>query len=197
MRYREFFRIEIEHQYFSPGESVELVIVPDQSTHRFLKGQHFIVKEMINGIRILVPIDEGGSAVPSLQADDLFTFKIFPTSNAFHAFTAIPDLAEGEVLSFTNVELSENDTQLTSSVADGSGVLYGFPLVAEVAVQVGNVLLDSTNVPTTPEYKIVFNSEAVTWKYYVVSDPETADLSIHDTNQNINERLIFNSVELQ
>lgn len=197
MRYREFFRIAIEHQYFSPGEPVELVIVPDQSTHRFLKGQQFIIKDMINGIRILVPIDEGGSAVPGLQADDMFTFKIFPTSGTFHAFTDTPDLTEGEILSFTNVGLSENNTQLTSSVADGSGILCGFPLVAEVTIQVGNLLLDNNNVPTTPEYNIVFNSKAVTWKYYIVSNPETTDLSIQDTNQDINEQLTFSSVELQ
>lgn len=193
MRYQEFFRIEIDHQYFMPGEWVELVIVPDQSTHRLLKGQRFIIKEMLNGIRVLVPVNEDDSVVPGLQTDDLFTFKIFPTSNTFHSFTEVPDLAEGEILSFTNSGLSEEDTQLASSAANGSGVLHGYPVVANVTIQVSDVLLDGSNVPTDPEYKIVFNSKAEKWRYYFVSDPETTDFSIQD----INAELIFNSVDIQ
>ncbi len=193
MSYREFFRIEIDHQYFQPGEYAELVIVPDQSTRSLLKGQRFILKEIINGISVLIPVDEAGSAIPGLNADDLFTFKIFPTSNTFRSFTELPDLAEEEILSFTNLTLLENDTQLVSSIANGSGTRYGFPLVADVAIQVSDVLLDANNVPTTPKYKVVFNSKAEKWRYYFVSDPETTDFSIQDAN----EELIFNSVDIQ
>lgn len=193
MRYKEFFRIEMDHEYFLPGEWVELVIVPDPSTHSFLKGRRFIVKDMVNGIRVFIPVDEGDSALPELQADDLFTFHIFPTSNTFYFITDMSGLAEGEVFSFTNAGLSEGDTQLTSSVANGSGLRQGFPLVAEVTIQTGNVLLDNEHVPTTPKYNLVFNSRSVTWKYYFVSEPETISLSVQD----VNAQLVFNQVELQ
>ena len=193
MNYREFFRVEIDHQYFQPGECAELRIVPDQATHRFLKGRRLIFKEMVNGIRVLVPVDEAGSAIPVFNTDDLFTFKVFPTSTTFRSFTAMPDMEEGELLSFTNATLLENDTELVASVSAGSGTLHGFPLIAAVTIQIGDFVLDANNVPTTPNYKIVFNSRAEKWRYYFVSDPETTDFSIQD----VNEELVFNNVAIQ
>ena len=193
MRYREFFRIAIEHQYFLPGEPVELAIMPDQTTQSLLKGRRFIIKNMINGIRVLVPVNEDGSVIPILQPDDLFTFNIFPTSNTFHAFTEVPNLAEGEILNFTNAGLSENDTHLTSSVANGSGTWQGFQMVAKADIQVSNLLLDGNSVPKTPGYNIVFSAKAVKWTYYFVSDPETTDLAIQD----LNGQFVFNSLDVQ
>lgn len=192
MRYKEFFRIEIDHQYHLPEELVDLVIVPDAATHRLLKGQRFIIREMLNGIRVLIPVDEEGSAIPVLQADDQFTFEIFPTSDTFYSITALPALTEGEIMSFTNAGLSEEDTQLVSSVANGSGALHGFPLVANVTIRVSDLLLDSNNVPKTPEYTTVFEAKTAKWRYYFISDPETIDLSIHD----VNEQLVFNEIDV-
>ncbi len=199
MRYKVFFQIEIEHQYFSPGESAELVIIPDSPTRHFLNGSRIIIKEMRNGIQLLVLVDEQDSVLPILKANDSFIFKVFPVSSAFHAFTAMPDLATGEVLNFTNTGLLENETQLASSIANDSGVLNGFPIVANVAIQVGNLLLDSNNTPTAPKYKMAFNSKATPWKYYIVSDPDmiTTDLSIQDANQDINEQLTFNNTNIE
>lgn len=190
MKFKELFRIVIEHQYFQPGEPIDLTIVPSKDTHRFLTGQRAIIKDIINGVKVLVPVNETGSVLPDLQPDDLFTFKIFPTSNIFHLITDLPDLAKEEILSFTNAGLSDDDTQLTASVAEGNGVYKGFPVVAGATIQVSNLLLDSNNAPKTPKYRIVFNPRSEKWKYYFVSDPETADLSIQD----LNGQLTFNRV---
>lgn len=195
MKYKELFRIVIEHPYFQPGEPVELAIVPSKSTLRFLTGQRFIIKDMVNGIKVLVPVNEAGSVLPALQPDDLFTFKVFPTSNIFHLITDVPDLEEGEILRFSNAGLSENDTQLASSVAEAerNGVYNGFPVVADAAIQVSDLLLDNDNVPKTPQYRVVFNPRSEKWKYYFVSDPETTDLSIQD----LNGQLTFNRVDAE
>ena len=193
MKYKEFFRIVIEHQYFLPGEPVELVILPSQSTHSILKGQRFIIKDMINGIRVLAPVDEDGNLIPVLQPDSQFTFRIFPTSPTFNLITDIPNLATGEILSFTNSGLSENATQLASSVVDGSGTRNGFPVIADAVIQVSDLLVDNNNAPKTSKYRIVFNSRSEKWKYYFVSDSETTDLSIQD----LNGQLSFSRVDAE
>ncbi|UII31377.1 hypothetical protein LVD17_24085 [Fulvivirga ulvae] len=190
MRYSEFFKIEINHQYFEADEMVEMVMTPDASTLRLLRGQRFLVKPMINGIRILMELDDQGTPRHNLQLGDVLTFEVYPTSNTFHAFTEAPDFGTGEILKFTNLGLSKNETTLAVSVAEGAGSYKGFPIAAKVEITIDKALIAAN---AAQKYAMAFSAKSARWKYYFVSDESTSNLTIEDRSQ----QLRFKSVDLQ
>lgn len=180
MMYKEFFSIEIEHQYFSSHGGADLTILPDRSTLRFLQGLRLIVKATRNGLKVLIPVDENGVPTISLPSDEALMFEIFPQSNTFSLFT-VPSLPIGEILAFTNLGLAETDSELQSSRALDSSSLNGFPMVAKVEIKLTSVLL--TRIEVLP-YKVVFAARSAKWKYYLVADQDTTDLKVEDRGGN-------------
>lgn len=185
MIYRELFRIEIDHQYFSANGGDDFVIVPDGPTQALLKGLHFILKSTGKGLQVLIPTDENGN--PKRTLDSALKFAVFPGSTTFHAITDTSGLAADEIFHFSNAGLPATESRLNSSESTESGSLNGFKMIAEVEIQPTAALLSSSE-PVL--YQVVFEAKSAKWKYYFVSDHETTDLEIVD----IDERLVFNEV---
>lgn len=186
MRYTEFFRIEIDHQYFSSKGNADLVIVPDVLTSRRLKGLHCIVKATEKGMKVLIPTDELGNRKKTPET--ALGFNVFPGSRDFTSITDVSDLAEGEMFLFSNEGLTEPDSQLTSSGVTGPGIHNGFPQVAKIEIHPTEVLLTST---TSLSYQVRFKSKSEKWQYYFVADQETVDLQVVD----VEERLAFTKMD--
>lgn len=189
MMYKEFFRIEIDHQYFLSGGVADLTIVPNEHTLRFLKGQHFICAGTTNGVKVLIPINENGSTKPIFCADDVLIFNIFPTTSTFGLFTDLSDLSKGEIFRFTNEKLPEATSELVSSISVDNGSLNGFRITAKVEIHPTDALLSGTNLVP---YKVIFKARLVPWKYYLVSDKETTDLAVKD----LGNQFVFNHVNI-
>lgn len=189
MRYKEFFRIEIDHQYFSPDGAADLAVHPDGPTLRFLRGQHLLLKSIKNGVKVLIPIDENGNTKPVFRPGDGLTFEVYPQSSSFSLFTAASGLAKGQVIHFSNQGLTGTNAQLLSSTSVGIGALNGFPMVAKVEIQLSNELLSSsTSVP----YQVGFQARSEKWKYYFVTDKDTTDIAVEDRGEN----LVFNKLQI-
>jgi hypothetical protein len=187
MNYREYFRIEIKHQYFATAGSADLTIVPDVRTLRLLQGQHIIFKSSGNELKILIPVDENGVAKSTL--DEALVLEIFPESSTFGSITDTSDLAEGEIYLFTNAGLPETASQLAVSPSPELGSRHGFPMIGRVEIEPTNALLTRTK---SVAYQAIFKAKSAKWKYYFVSDHETTDLSIVDADGN----LVFGEVDL-
>lgn len=188
MKYHELFEIQIGHQYFSTGEFVELVIVPVPETYQLLKGQHFLIKNKLNGLRVVAETEEYN---PVIFLNKKLTFEVFPTSGTFHLCTDVSELAPGEFWTFSNTATKRND-QLTATItSDKSKSLNGYQRVARIEIYPTDEVLDHT---TTTLYTVPFHAIAAIWKYYLITNPLPQDLVIEDKGS---PALKFNKKELE
>ncbi|MEM8939140.1 MAG: hypothetical protein AAGC64_07325 [Bacteroidota bacterium] len=189
MRYREFFRIVISHQYFSDGLE-DLVLVPQEQTSKALSKQHFLAKESENGINVLIPVNEEDKILPVINPDDVFAFNAFPTSEIFKEFTDVSAISNGKILFFTNEGLGAENQELVSSETAAGGTLCGFPAIAKIEIKVSEIDLSPRS--PAPAYQVVFKSKSVKWRYYFVSNAGTTDLVVEDRNKH----LTFNKLKI-
>lgn len=188
MRYKEFLQVEIAHQYFA-SDLAGLVLVPQERTLKFLRGQHFLVKRTARGIKILVPINEEGQALPIVDDGDVLAFDVFPTSGIVGEFTDDSALSHGKVLLFTNEGLGEGELELFVSETTAGETFEDFPVIAKIEIKASEVDLNGP----APIYRAIFKSKSVKWRYYFVSNPGTTGLDVKERNG----QLTFNEVILQ
>lgn len=175
MQYKELFRIEIEHRYFSTGGDSGLVLLPDRATEQRLKKQHLLLKPTTRGIMLLVPMDTHGQAKAQFQPAETYVFDIFPSSGAFDDITALPSLQAGEIQHFSNAGVPDTESQLLATPLLATGFHNGYRLVAKVEILLADAL--ATRGGGMP-YTIVFPARTATWKYYFVTDPAITDLAV-------------------
>lgn len=189
MRYHVFFQIELVHPYFS-GNVTDLIILPDAQTALLLSSQRFIIKKTTNGIMVLKVVDDEVLSLPMLE-EAVFVFSVFPTSDAVREFTDTSMVETGKMLLFSNKELSTGDLELTKSETLQKGKYQNFPAIARVEIKGGEI----TSQPNGSSllYKAHFQSKAIKWRYYFVSNSKTTDLAIATRDQ----QLKFNPLEIK
>ncbi len=173
MKYIVFFQLEIHHQYF-PNKVENLTIAPEIQTEQFMKRHGLQLKKVPNGIIVLQPTSNEGLSLPIIEADDVFSFSIFPKSDVIQQITDTSPVSSDKILFFTNEGLSSGD--LLISEASSTEKLDGFPALAKVAIKGSELIAESDE--SGHNYRAVFNSKSVTWKYYFVSEPGNDNLSI-------------------
>ncbi|MEP5340747.1 MAG: hypothetical protein ABJL44_00105 [Algibacter sp.] len=185
MKYKEFFQIAINHQYFS-DDRMDLMLIPEANTLQFLRKQHFIVKNTPKGLKVLIPVDIEGDQLPIIEARDTLRFNVASTTDNFDDITDI----NKEISFFTNEGLENNSEELVVSKPTEGDILNGFT-IAKVKIKLSEVNFGSAKVP--PEYQLIFKSKSVKWKYYIVSNTETTKLEIKDRG----EQLTFSELKNQ
>lgn len=188
--YKELFRIDLVHQYFSGGGKGNLTLRPVERTRQLLQGQQAILKATGNGVMLLVPMEESGVARLNLLSKEVLTFEVFSQSNDFHAITDLSDLADGEILGFSNAGLPVGQTELPSVPTGGKGPQNGLLMVATVKIHLSKKLL---TIDEAVQYKIAFEARSEKWRYYFVTDNETTDLRVEDRSENLQ----FNNLDLE
>ena len=187
MNYREYFRIEIEHGYYSNNRNSELRIVPTLDSEQMLQRRQLIMKYTGNDIRILIPVDGSGNVKHTL--DQTLTFEVFPGTEHFREITDTDGLSAEEFLHFSNTGLEAAETALHATPAQEAGPRPGLKMVARIGIEPTPTLIAASE---SISYRVVFQARSEKWRYYFVSDQETTSLSIVD----LEERLTFNQVDL-
>ncbi|NHN24065.1 hypothetical protein FIA58_000110 [Flavobacterium jejuense] len=190
MRYRVFFQIEIVHPYFSTA-AADLIILPDAQTTLFLSKQRFLIRRTINGIKILRAINENDEKLTAIEVENVFVFNIFPTSENVREFTDTSMVETGKMLLFSNEGLSKGNVELMKSKTFQEGKYQNFPAIARVEIKGGEIISQSNGSPHL--YKALFQSRAIKWKYYFVSNSKTTDLAIATRDQ----QLKFTQLEIK
>ncbi|WP_340200039.1 hypothetical protein [Ascidiimonas sp. W6] len=190
MNYKEFFQIAINHPYFSDNQ-MELVVIPEASTLKFLRKQQFVVKNTAKGLKILVPVDSEGDRLPVLKLGDALSFDVFPTTGSFGEVTDTSMADSGNILLFTNEQLENDSEKLTVSEITGDQILNGYAAIAKIKIGLHKVNFDLDKQP--PLYQVVFKPKLVKWKYYILSNTETTKLEIKDRS----EQLTFTELKNQ
>ncbi|WP_130734440.1 hypothetical protein [Flavobacterium sp. J27] len=189
MRYSVCFQIEIVHPYFSDNVS-DLIILPDAETALLLSSRRFIIKKTANGIMILKVVNES-VLTDAVLKDSVFVFTIFPTSHTVREFTDTSMVEMGNMLLFSNEELSKGDLELTKLETRQKGYYQNFPALARVEIKGEEIISQLNGSPLM--YKVIFQSKAIKWKYYFVSQSEATDLTITSRE----EQLKFIQLEIK
>lgn len=180
MIYRAFFDVRIQHPYFTdtvPG----LIYIPTEQTRVLLRNHQLLVRDTGHGLRILVAVDEQNNIIPQFGAQDGLVFNVFPATNTFLQHTDLSALQGGGVVHYTNEGLPAGDQTLRSSITLGNGRTWlGFPQIAEISVLLALLETDFNQLPV---YSAVFNTKAVTWRYYLVVD--TAGVEADDNDHQL------------
>jgi|GEM_PF-4009147 len=185
MRYRELFRIEIGHPYFSEEQETAVTLIPLEATRRRIHGHGGIIKPLSNGISVFIPVDGNNLAENPFRLGDSLVFEAFPCSNTFSLVTDSSGLLKGEIHLFSNTGSTGTEPQLLASTLEENNARNGFPMVAKIEIQLTNDLIFSTE---TVVYQCPFQVKSANWKYYLVADSDTTDLVVEDRGAS----LIFN-----
>ncbi|MBQ0733545.1 hypothetical protein [Aquimarina celericrescens] len=182
MKYREFFHIEMIHQYFS-GIPLDLVMLADNETKNRLNSLGCILKKEADRIKVLAPLHPEDDAFPVLGENDVFTFYIYPTSARIQEITDLSTVEKGNMISFINLGQTLDSTELISSQIEKKGVFKGFSALANVVI-VGNKINTETVVESV-KFKAIFKAKSIQWKYYFVSNVEDPDITIESRDNQI------------
>lgn len=189
MRYKEFFQIAIDHQYFPDGLT-NLILLPDENTVKFLERRSFVIRRTAQGLQVLVQVDEDGNMLPTTSPDEVLAFNVFPTCGDFREFTDLPTVGDDKVLLFTNAGLTGDTTELKVGETTAGGVFNGFPTIAKIQIHLTEVSFGTSDFG--PVYQTVFKSKSVKWKYYFVSNPESAGFVVEDRGK----RMLFSEIDI-
>ncbi|WP_298548720.1 hypothetical protein [uncultured Aquimarina sp.] len=189
MEYREFFHIEIVHPFFS-DIAEDMVIVTENETKSHLNNLGFILKKMPNGLKILAPVHQESKVFSPLEADDIFSFHIYPTSEHIQEVTDLSEIEKGNMISFTNQEQPIGSSELTTNQVIQNGVFCGFPALANIVIA-GNKI-DTNTIDQPTKFKAKFKTESIKWKYYFVSNSEDPIITLESRDEQIsfNEMVI-------
>lgn len=181
MEYRKIFNIEVFHPVLS--EPNDVVLVPKNETRKHLSNLGFVVKKTEKGIKVLAPMSLKNGSFQPLSEDDNFTFFIYPTSDVTQEVTDFSEIDEGNMISFSNQDLSENSQELVSSQVVKEGVFGGYPALGSIHIIGHKINITSLEQPI--KFKVVFAAKSVKWKYYFVSNSGDTDISLESRDNQI------------
>lgn len=171
MMYKIFFEVRIDHPYYVESRP-ELVWIPTEETRSILRRYQLQVRDTGLGIGVLVPQAE--DVAPSFEPAEKLVFNVYPLTAAFGVHTDITPLDQRKMLVFTNEALPAGEEALSYDLdaIDGPGY-HGFPMVARVVIALANVSAEVI-------YKVSFSTTAITWRYYLLTTQEAAEIAIVD-----------------
>ncbi len=188
MKYQELFGLEIINQYYE-DDFQHVVIVPDDATTHFLSRPNLLTKTTKAGIIVWVKTPDEKEELTQVTSEETLRFTIFPVEASFSTFTDI-QLPTGQVALFSNEALEVGEEVLKRSQTGGGEKLDGIPPVGKVELNLSKI--SSGEGAQTPYYQAVFPPRSTKWRYYLVANPGTTDLSIEDRGQ----QLEFNELDI-
>ncbi len=175
MNYRTLFELNIFHDYYQNKVCPDFSIEPTTECSRILNGHRLIVKNKINGIVVIAPVDSEQKPWIELADNLQFTFILKLKNKDFIDFTDIDWKPAGNVIyQFSN----ENNTQIGLSDLE----INQTKLSDRKLPRRQNILgiVDIYNNESMPEfldqrsdYQITFEAKRQHWRYYLVTDTVT------------------------
>lgn len=180
MRYKELFQITVKHPYYGDHWK-DIEIYPDSRTEKLMRTLKVFVKSMNSGFNVLAPVSEDNHFFKNLQKLRECKFLIYPSDSTFIQVTNLKTDVDGEILHFTNEGLMPESTQLKIESTVHQSKNKGYEAVGVITVDFMHMIEE--NKTHIPKYEVVFDSQAVVWKYYFIHNTEDADFEISSREQ--------------
>ncbi|MCG8368741.1 MAG: hypothetical protein MJA27_36080 [Pseudanabaenales cyanobacterium] len=205
MHYQRCFNLSIFHDYYRDNVCSDFTIEPTRACQKLLRGHRLILKPMVNGLWVLMPVDAEQQPVLPLAESFTFTFLLKLKNPAFFSFTQL----DADYAAIASLYSFSNQTHNTPGIADLSSALVQRSALhptnpaptdltrrltkitalntAERKTVFGVVEIHNNgSLPTSPppvsEFRITFAAKAQIWKYYLVAakTSQSFPFSIHD-----------------
>ncbi|WP_445633099.1 hypothetical protein NSTC745_04718 [Nostoc sp. DSM 114161] len=175
MHYKQLFELRIIHEYYRDKICPDFSIEPTSQCHKILSGHHLIVKNQVNGIVVIAPVDSESKPWIELADNLQFSFILKLNNQEFIDFTKTEWKPVNNIIynfsnkNFTNIEVSELEktrTTLSDRKLPKGQNIFGI-------VDIYNHFSISQFLNQEIEYKITFQAKKQQWHYYLLADNET------------------------
>ncbi len=184
MLYKQLFEFNIFHDYYQNKVCPDLSIEPTTECSKILSGHRLIIKNKLNGIAVIAPVESDNKLWIDLANNLRFTFILKFKNKDFIDFTNFPnytDLADVNRKSTDYIYRFVYDNQSEVEFLNSENVsLIKIAKINLLKNQNIFGIVDIKNNASMPislaqvrEYKLSFSSKKQKWYYYVVTDQLT------------------------
>lgn len=173
MHYKQLFELRIIHEYYRDKICPDFSIEPTIQCHKILSGHRLIVKNQVNGIVVIAPVDSESKPWIELAENLQFSFILKLKNKEFIDFTEVDwkpvnnviyhfsnqNNIEGSDLEITQIKLCDRKLPKAQNI-------FGI-------VDISNPSSISPILNQWNQYKIKFKSKKQQWHYYLLADSET------------------------
>ena len=175
MLYKQLFELNILHDYYQSQVCPDFSIEPTTECSKILSGHRLIVKNKVNGIVVIAPVDSEQKPWIELADNLQFTFILKLKTKDFLDFTDIDWKPAGNVIyQFTNeknTQIEASDLERTQTKLSDRELPRGQNIFGIVDIYHNSSMPEL--LERGREYKINFTSKEQHWRYYLVTDSVT------------------------
>lgn len=177
MFYKRLFELNIFHGYYRDKICPDLIIEPTTKCSKILSGHRLIIKNKINGIEVIAPVDSDNKPWIELTDNLHFTFILKLKNQDFIDFTDIKwNPIDNGIYQFSN----DNNTQTGVVDSDVPGLEMTQTLLCDLKLPRGQNIFGIVDIYNNSsmekilnqgsQFKITFNAKQQKWYYYLLTD---------------------------
>jgi len=173
MHYKQLFELRIIHEYYRDKICPDFSIEPTSQCHKILSGHRLIVKNQVNGIVVIAPVDSESKPWIELAENLQFSFILKLKNKEFIDFTEVDWKPVNDVIyQFSNQNNIEgSDLEITQIKLCDRKLPKGQNIFG--IVDIYNHSSISPILNQWSQYKINFKAKKQQWHYYLLADSET------------------------
>ncbi|MBT9314484.1 hypothetical protein [Leptothoe spongobia] len=199
MQYQRLFCLTIFHDYYQDQICPDFTIEPTGACRKLLQGHRLLVKPMVNGLWVIVPVDSAKQ--PMIPLADSLTFTFLLRLNNLGLVNVTQLDADYDAIqslyTFSNRDLTSPGTSPLSPSLVQRSDLKQATLAKDInpsgsdkvfgIVEIHNNDSLSTDPWQTSEFQIRFPVKQQVWKYYLIAakNGPSSPFSIQDKAANI------------
>ena len=175
MLYKQLFELNIFHEYYQNQICPDLSIEPTIECSRILRGHRLIIRNKVNGIMVIAPVDSEQKPWVELVDNLRFTFILKIKNKDFMDFTDIDwKPSENSIMYHYENIINQNNNQVKVLALDITHTKFCYlklPRGQHILA-----IIDIYNNSSLPkvlhqgsEYKITFKAKKQQWRYYLVT----------------------------
>ncbi|MDZ8025854.1 MAG: hypothetical protein RMX97_14355 [Nostoc sp. DedQUE11] len=175
MPYKKLFELRIIHEYYQDKICPDFNLEPTIQCNKILNGHRLIVKNQVNGIVVIAPVDSENRPLIELADNLQFSFILKLKNQDFIDFTEI-DWKPGinDIYQFSNeknTNIEASNLEITKTKLSDRKLFSGHNIFGIVDIYNHSSMSQIFNQGS--EYKITFQAKKQQWHYYLLTDGET------------------------
>ncbi|MEB3281954.1 MAG: hypothetical protein VKK42_23835 [Lyngbya sp.] len=175
MVYKQLFELSIFHNYYRSQVCPDLSIEPTPECRRILSGYRLILKNKVNGIVVIAPVDSENQPQIELADNLKFTFLLKLKNKTFLDFTEIDwKPVEDSIYQYSNqknTQIGQSNLEKTKTKLLDIKLPKGKDILGIVDIYNNSSLPKVLTLGS--EYKITFQAKKQHWFYYLITDSVT------------------------
>ncbi|MDJ0676400.1 MAG: hypothetical protein QNJ36_13615 [Calothrix sp. MO_167.B42] len=171
MSYKPLFQLSIFHEYYQKQVCPDFSIEPTNECTKLLQGHRLILKNKINGIVVIAPVDSEQKSWIELADNLRFTFILKLQNQDFINFTDINWKPLDDIYQFSNRNNNQSgvlDLEITQTSLSDQRLPKGQNIFGIVDIYNNDSMPKVLNQES--EYKITFQAKKQHWYYCLVTD---------------------------